>query len=115
MNKFSLNIPVIQFLLKNKTHLSAIYFIAVTASLLFTSTLHAQDSTNVNNKPTSKRIEIIEPYKPILNDADKINSNPSIKATDKIIPNLKYNFISKRVPTNFYINPINQPKLKVNR
>lgn len=49
---------------------------------------------------------------PFLNDAFKIKENPSIKDTNKLIPELKYSFLSKQIPVKFEIEPIKPAKIK---
>ncbi|PCJ01458.1 MAG: hypothetical protein COB15_00615 [Flavobacteriales bacterium] len=76
--------------------------------LLFSSTGFSQ----VNKSRDSTEIISIDPYKPILSDAFKIKSNPSIKDTNKLIPELKYSFLNKQIPVSFEIDPIKAAKIK---
>lgn len=54
----------------------------------------------------------IKPYDPVLSDAFKIKESPTIQDTEKIIPELKYSFISKQVPVTFNVEPILPAKIK---
>ncbi len=51
-------------------------------------------------------------FQPFLTDAFKIKDNPAIKDTNKIIPELKYNFLNKQVPVTFDIDLIKPAKIK---
>ncbi len=65
--------------------------------------------SGVNDSTT---IISVKEYEPILTDAFKIKENPSIKDTNKIIPELKYSFLNKQVPVTFDIDPIKAAKIK---
>lgn len=69
-------------------------------------------SSNAQRGADSTTIISVEEYKPILTDAFKIKQNPSIKDTNKIIPELKYSFLKKQVPVSFQLNPIKPAKIK---
>lgn len=60
------------------------------------------DSTTVIN---------VEEYKPFLNEAHKIKSNPVIQDTFKIIPQLRYSFLEKNMPVSFNIDTIKHAKV----
>lgn len=57
-------------------------------------------------------IKIETEFNPFLKDAFKIKENPSIKDTNKIIPELKYSFLDKQVPVTFNIDTIKPAKIK---
>ncbi|MCB0401055.1 MAG: TonB-dependent receptor [Flavobacteriales bacterium] len=60
----------------------------------------------------STTIISVDPYEPILTDAFKIKENPSIKDTNKIIPELKYSFLNKQVPVAYELETIKPAKIK---
>ncbi len=51
-------------------------------------------------------------FNPFLKDAFKIKANPSIKDTNKIIPQLTYSFLDKQMPVGFKLDPIAPAKIK---
>ena len=66
--------------------------------------------TKANRDSTTIISETV--FKPFLNDAFKIKENPSIKDTNKLIPQLKYSFLSKQIPVSFKLEPIKAAKIK---
>lgn len=75
-------------------------------AILFSSNLYSQSPQD------STTIISVEEYQPMLTDAFKIKENPSIKDTNKIIPELNYSFLDKQVPVNFNIDTIKPAKIK---
>ncbi len=69
----------------------------------FTQTKRSVDSTTIFTETV---------FQPFLTDAFKIKENPSIKDTNKIIPELTYSFLTKQVPVAFNIDPIKPAKIK---
>lgn len=65
-----------------------------------------------NTPADSTVIEINSGYEPFLSDAFKIKDNPNIQDTGKIIPQLKYSFLDKKIPVGFSIDPITAAKIK---
>jgi len=92
--------------LKYNSFLSKLILVMILFAL-FTSKIIAQhlvkDSTTIIS---------IEEYQPFLNDAFKIKTNPVINDTDKIIPKLNYQFLSKNINTTFNIDTIIPAKIK---
>ena len=76
--------------------------------LLFSSTGFSQ--TKVSRDSTTIISETV--FRPFLTNAFKIKSNPSIKDTNKLIPELKYSFLNKQIPVSFEIDPIKAAKIK---
>lgn len=78
-------------------------------SLLLIPLIGFSQSGSVDDSTT---IISVEEYQPILTDAFKIKENPSIKDTNKIIPELNYSFLDKQAPVTFEVEPITAAKIK---
>jgi len=76
--------------------------------LMLSLTAYAQTKPSVDS--TTIFTETV--FKPFLTDAFKIKKNPTIKDTNKVIPELKYSFLHKQVPVIFNIDPIKPAKIK---
>lgn len=76
--------------------------VAVFSSLSLLAQSSTIDSTTVN---------IVEEYKPILNEAHKIKNNPAIEDTFKIVPTMRYSFLNKQMPVSFEVDPIKHAKV----
>jgi len=55
---------------------------------------------------------IVKPFEPSLSDALKIKDNPTIRDTNKIMPELNYSFINVQVPVEFGIDTIKSARIK---
>ena len=60
---------------------------------------------------TNEDVIIIDPYKPVISDAFKINENPKINDTVVKKPELNYSITSKAISTSFDIEPIKPAKM----
>ena len=58
-----------------------------------------------------KEIIVVQPYKPALSDAYKINVLPTISDTINIRPDFDYSIQPKKIETGFEVRPINAAKL----
>jgi hypothetical protein len=82
--------------------------------LILVSTFLMLLSSYAQTNPSIDSTTIISEtgFQPFLTDAFKIKSNPDIKDTNKIIPELKYSFLDKQLPVFFNIDPIKPAKIK---
>jgi len=87
----------------SKNILSLLIAFIVLSSSSFSQTKLSVDSTTIFTETV---------FQPFLTDAFKIKANPSIKDTNKIIPQLKYAFLNKQVPVTFNIALIKAAKIK---
>ena len=55
---------------------------------------------------------VVKSYKPVIAESEKINLSPMIDDTQKVVQDLKYNFMSKQVPVSFSVEPIAAAKIK---
>jgi hypothetical protein len=94
------------------SHKNISKYVNRTYSVLLIMLLSSFSTFAQNSSVDSTTIISVEAYKPFLSDAFKIKKNPTIKDTNKIIPNLKYSFLNKQVPVGFQINPIKPAKIK---
>lgn len=69
-------------------------------------------SNTFAQKNLSEQVNVVRPYKPILAEAVKINTNPEIKFEQTGKNNPEYYFLSHRIDSNIKLNPITAEKMK---
>lgn len=69
-------------------------------------------SNTFAQKNLSEQVNVVRPYKPILAEAVKINTNPEIKFEQSGKTNPEYYFLSHRIDSNMKFNPVTVDKMK---
>ena len=65
----------------------------------------------INAQDIKKEIVVVNPYKPTISDANKINMLPRIKDTVKTVPEFNYKIFPQRMETQFELRPISAAKM----
>jgi len=87
-----------------KRAVKLIILLIITATIFHSGHVRAQEGLD-------KEIIVVQPYKPALSDAYKINVLPTISDTISIRPDFDYSILPKKIETGFEVRPIKAAKL----
>ncbi len=83
-----------------------INILSITFILCFTAWFNTANAQEIK-----KEIVVVNPYKPSISDANKINMLPKIEDTVKTVPTFNYRIFPQRMETQFEVRPINAAKM----
>jgi hypothetical protein len=83
----------------------------ISLSMLMMTTL-AQSENDTDTDLSNQQVNVTTTYTPVIDDAFRMESLPTIVDTLEINPTFKYDIVSKLQPTNLYPAPLQAAKLE---